>query len=276
MRLIRVFPRRTKATPDDELARYGPPGLFDEADEVHVSVAFTWDKPRAEELAENWRWVTSNVKVGGPAYGDPGADFVPGVYLKDGYTITSRGCPRRCWFCGVWKRDPIPRLLPIKDGWNIQDDNLLACPEPHVRAVFAMLRRQRRRILFDGGLEARSLEDYQVELLAALNPRPQCFFAYDPGDDFPTLESAAYRMIRAGFPIGSHRLRCYCLIGYPRDTFKLAGDRLTSLLSIGFTPFAMLWKPETEAAMRHAPGPEWRAFQRSWARPAAIHARVRL
>lgn len=57
MRLIRVFPRRTKATPTDALARFGPPDLFDEADEVHVSVTFTWDKPKAEQLADQWAHV---------------------------------------------------------------------------------------------------------------------------------------------------------------------------------------------------------------------------
>jgi hypothetical protein len=30
-------------------------------------------------------------------------------------------------------------LLPIIDGWNVLDDNLLACPREHVEAVFAML-----------------------------------------------------------------------------------------------------------------------------------------
>ena len=45
MKLIRVFPRRTKATPDDANVRTGPPGLFDEADAVHVSVAFSADIP---------------------------------------------------------------------------------------------------------------------------------------------------------------------------------------------------------------------------------------
>ncbi len=39
-RLIRVFPRRTKATPNDALARFNVPDLYDEADEVHVSVTF--------------------------------------------------------------------------------------------------------------------------------------------------------------------------------------------------------------------------------------------
>jgi len=54
MRLIRVFPRRTRATPTDALAYCGPPDLFAEADEVHVSVTFTYDKPRAEHLAEQF------------------------------------------------------------------------------------------------------------------------------------------------------------------------------------------------------------------------------
>jgi Histidine kinase-, DNA gyrase B-, and HSP90-like ATPase len=170
VRLVRVFPRKTKATPDDALACFGPPDLLAEADEVHVSVTFTYDKPAAECLAEQWRHVAP-VKIGGVAYGDRGEEFVPGRYIKPGYIFTSRGCPRRCWFCSVWKRDPVPRLLPIVEGWNVLDDNLLACPREHVEAVFAMLRRQNRRVEFTGGLEALSLQDYQVDLLASLTPQ---------------------------------------------------------------------------------------------------------
>src|SRR5215469_5506631 len=228
MKIVRVFPRRTKATPNDENAFCGPPTLFVEADEVHVSVTFTWDKARAESLAEDWKYVAP-VKIGGVAYGDSSLEFIPGRYVKPGYTITSRGCPRRCWFCGVWKKWPDPNVLPIYDGWNILDDNLLACPREHVEAVFAMLRRQGRQIEFTGGLEALSLQDYQVDLLASLKPRPNMFFAYDPGDEFETLESAASRLIAAGFTRRSHRLRCYCLIGFPKDTFAEAEKRLHDL-----------------------------------------------
>lgn len=272
MRLIRVFPRKTKASPDDALAYFGPPDLFAEADEVHVSVAFTADKATAERLAEQWKHVAP-VKVGGVAYGDASLEFIPGRYIKPGYTITSRGCPRRCWFCGVWKKWPEPNLLPIYPGWNVLDDNLLACPRPHVEAVFDMLRQQDRRIEFTGGLEALALEDYQVDLLASLRPRPNMFFAYDPGDAFETLESAARRLLDAGFTAESHRMRVYVLIGYPKDTFDLAEARLHQMMSIGFTPHAMLWQPETPSQEKHRPSPGWRALQRRWARPAIIHAR---
>ena len=275
-RLIRVFPRRTKATPCDEMVYTGPPDLFAHtlrADSIHVSVAFTHDKPMAEELAETWeRSGIAPVTIGGVAYGDRGDEFVPGRYIKNGYTFTSRGCPRKCWFCSVWKRDPAVRLLPITDGWNILDDNLLACPEPHVRAVFEMLSRQNRRIEFTGGLEALALQDYQVELLSGLSPRPSMFWAYDPGDAFETLESAARRLLAAGFTTASHRLRCYVLIGYPKDTRALATKRLSEMVRIGFTPMAMLWQPEEPSQERYRPGVEWRAFQRQWSRPAIIHS----
>lgn len=272
MKIIRVFPRKTKATPDDPLAYFGPPDMFCEADEIHISVTFTWDKSLAEKLAKDWQRI-GPVKIGGLAYGDHGLEFIPGKYIKPGYTFTSRGCPRKCWFCSVWKRDPIPRLLPIQDGWNILDDNLLACPRHHVEAVFAMLRKQKRAVEFTGGLEARALEDYQVGLLADLKPRPSMFWAYDPGDDYETLASAANRLWEAGFRKSSHRIRCYVLIGFPKDDFSKAEKRLRDMLNLGFTPMAMLWRPETISGQKWAPGADWRGFQRRWTRPAIIHAR---
>jgi hypothetical protein len=232
-RLIRVLPRRTKATPNDALAYFGPPDRFAEADAIHVSVAFTWDKPAAEKLAEQWR-VVAPTQLGGAAYGDPGGESVPGRYIKLGYGFTSRGCPRRCWFCSLWKRDPTPRLLPIVDCWNILDDNLLACPRPHVEAVFAMLRRQGRQVEFTGGLEALALEDYQVDLLAGLRPRPSMFFAYDPGDAFEARRVRHYEHRRGAFRlwvvIAVLRVG---LIAWTRwdeiQTFYLAGCQLNDI-----------------------------------------------
>lgn len=271
-RIIRVFPRRTKASPSDDLAYFDiEPDMFAEADEVHVSVAFTQDVAIAERMAENWKYVAP-VKVGGVAYGDTSLEFIPGRYIKPGYTITSRGCPERCWFCSVWKKWPTVNPMTIHPGWNVLDDNLVAAPRWHVEAVFEMLRQQTRRVEFTGGLFAAGLQDYQVELLASLRPRPVMFFAYDPGDEFETLRSAAERLLEAGFTAASHRMRVYVLIGFPKDTFDLAEARLRSMVGIGFTPMAMLWQPETPSQEKYRPAPEWRAFQRRWARPAIIHS----
>lgn len=267
MMLARVFPRRTKATPVDPLAFVGGPGLFPpEVDRVHVSVSFSWDIPRAEALAEEWRRVAP-VEVGGPAVGTRGEEFVPGRYLRHGYVITSRGCPNRCWFCSVWHRDGVVRELPIRDGWIVQDDNLLACSEGHVRAVFAMLARQPQRAEFTGGLEAARLKPWHVDLLADLKPK-QVFFAYDTPNDYGPL-LAAGREIASAWPAAftGHRLRCYVLIGGPGDSLELAERRLLCVQDVGFVPMAMLWRDPRG----HDHGPaerDWRRLQRRWARPA--------
>ena len=76
VRLIRVFPRKTRATPIDALAYFGPPDMFAEADEIHVSVTFTQDKAIAERMAEQWKFVAP-VKIGGVAYEDTSLEFIP-------------------------------------------------------------------------------------------------------------------------------------------------------------------------------------------------------
>lgn len=265
--IARVFPRRTKASPDDPLAFFDAPGLFSqfiECDEVHVSVAFTYDIPRAEQLAREWEHVAP-VRIGGPAYNEPGGDFIPGRYLKQGYVITSRGCPNNCWFCAVPKREGREiRELPIRDGWNVLDDNLLACSERHIRGVFAMLERQPERVEFTGGLEAARLKDWHVDLLAGLRPK-QMFFAYDTPNDYEPLVIAARTLHDAGFTAASKRIRAYCLIGYPGDTIGSAEDRLRKCVALGIAPMAMLYRDE-----RGDRDIEWARFSRTWARPAMI------
>ena len=264
---MRVFPRKTKATPTDDLVRFGPPGMFDEADEVHVSVVFTWDLPHAEWLAKQWDDIAP-VKIGGPALNERGGDFIPGMYLKKGYVITSRGCPNHCWFCSVWKREGSTiRELPITDGWNVLDDNLLACSDEHIRSVFSMLTRQKMPVEFTGGLEAARIKPWSAEALHDLHPK-QLFFAYDTPDDLEPLQSAGRILQDAGFKIHphSHTLRCFVLCGYRGDSIGHAEYRMKKTMQAGFTPMAMLWKDETGKQDR-----EWRKFQREWARPAIIY-----
>jgi hypothetical protein len=263
MKIIRVFPRRTKATPVDDLVRINcQPGLFDEADEVHVSVAFTYDLPIAEKLARQWS-VVAPVKIGGPATGERGENFTPGMYLKDGYVITSRGCPNSCWFCSVWKREGKVRELPITEGWNILDDNLLACSDSHILNVFDMLKGQ-KGIEFTGGLEAARLKEWHVDGLRRLKPK-QLFFAYDTPDDLEPLKRAGSRLINAGFTTKSHALRCYVLCGYKGDTVEKATERMEETQDAGFMPMAMLYRDKTGKRDK-----KWQLWQRKYARPAIM------
>jgi hypothetical protein len=272
MKIARVFPRRTNATPTDGLAFIGGPDLFSrslEVDQVHISVTFSWDLPEAERLYKEWRQIAPT-EIGGPALGQRGEDFTPGMYLREGYVITSRGCPNRCWFCSVWRREgDTLRELPVTDGWNVLDDNLLACSESHIREVFSMLTKQKERIIFSGGLEAKKLKLWHVQEFLKLKPK-EMFFAYDTPDDKEPLYEAGKLLLENGFNRQTQNLRAYVLVGYKGDTFQAAEKRLNESMEAGFMPFAMLYRDQ--AGDRD---PAWIKFTWPWSRPAVMSKKYR-
>lgn len=159
--------------------------------------------------------------------------------------------------------------MAIKEGNNILDDNLLACSEEHIKAVFAMLKRQKYGSpMFTGGLEAKILKDWHIELLVEAKPK-EIFFAYDTPDDYEPLYIAGRKLIQAGFK-PHNAIRCYVLVGYPGDTFDKATDRLTDTIKAGFMPMAMLYRDEQ--GKRDL---EWQRFQREWVRPAIVRGKCK-
>ena len=265
MRIIRVFPRKTSMTPGDTYAFVGDPPLWrPEANEVHVSVAFTWDTEEGQRLAEAWGNHYETVKLGGPAFGDSKGNFEPGVYLKHGVTITSRGCPNKCPWCLVPKYEGELRVLPIRPGWIVQDNNLLATPHNHQAAVFEMLKAQGRRVSFPGGLDARLLTPWAVEQLRSL-PIREAFFAADSKGMISVVAN-----VRKQLDFLSRRqLRCYVLIAYGDESIAEAKKRLEAVWRAGYLPFAQLFQPPDRWLNYSQP---WKALARTWSRPAAMFA----
>ena len=268
-KIARVFPRITKATPVDELSFYDAPPMFmPDVDEIHISVAFTYDVKKAEWLEMQWRDVGVPVKMGGPAFNKPGKEFIPGRYVKEGYTITSRGCPNNCWFCAVPGRENGLHELEIKDGWNILDDNILACSDEHILKVFEMLKRQKERPEFTGGLEAKIMKPWHAKKLHEIKTA-RMYFAYDTPDDYEPLVYAGKLLKDAGFRVSSHIACCYVLIGYEGDTFDKAEKRLTNTIKAGFMPYAMLYKDKDGHVDE-----VWANYQREWLRPMIVASKM--
>ncbi len=269
---IRVFPRRTSHTPTDDWAFVGDPPLFRPGPEtvidVSVSVTFTWDILEGQHLVEAWRQYYPLGRIGGPAFDDPGNTFTPGLYVRQGVTFTSRGCGRGCPWCLVGQREGGLRLLPITDGWIIEDSNFLACPGPHRRAAYTMLARQPHGAVFSGGLDARLVtDDIRAEFrdLRILD----VFLAADTDDTLGPLERAVSRL---SF-LGRERLRCYVLLAYGGETIEQAERRLKAVWEIGAMPHAQLYRPPDRQIVY---SPEWRHLARTWSRPAAMKAEMKL
>ncbi len=257
MKIARVFATKTKMTPIDEDVYFGPPPAFLDIkyNEIHISITFTDSRSRGATLAHWWDKY-GLVKIGGPACGDPGGEFTPGLYLKKGITITSRGCIRNCPFCFVPQREKGIRELEIHTGNIVQDNNLLACSKSHVRKVFEMLSMQ-RAIDFAGGLDCRLLDDWIIEELRSLKIY-QMWFAYDNEVQKPFIKKVGEKL-RKHFKRG--KMRCYVLIGFGEDTLDKAESRLRQTWEFGFLPFAMLYEPKQYTK-------DWYDLQRNFARPA--------
>jgi hypothetical protein len=228
--------------------------------DADISVVFTWHKKQAERMADAWRDWGWKVNVGGPAYDDPGGEFVPNKYTKQGVVITHRGCIRDCSFCYVPKREGSKiRCLDIHEGNILQDNNILACPKEHQRKVFQMLSKQ-KNVSFRGGIDARLITDFAVDWIRSIH-LGDLFIACDSESARKPAINAIQKLRKAGVP--SDKIRCYCLVGFDGDTQSNAEDRCLSILNNGGMPFAQLYDQIKTDDMKG-----WKRLSRKWSRPA--------
>lgn len=260
-RIIRVFPHRTSFTPMDDYAFVGyPPMIRPKADGVHVSCTFTWDREQAIKLVHAWAQYYSSVRFGGCAFDDSCDGFIPGQYVKNGVTFTSRGCNNQCPWCLVPSREGKIREIEIQEGNIIQDNNFLQCNKLHRDKVFTMLKTQ-RQIEFSGGLDARLMTDDIADQIRGLRIK-QIFLACDTDSAINPLERTVKRL-----QMPQQKIRCYVLIAYNGETIDHAEKRLQVVYKMGCLPFAQLYQPPDKWIEYPK---EWRDLARRWSRPAII------
>jgi len=239
-------------------------------DEVHVSCTFTWDIAEAKRLAGAYAQYYPVVKLGGPAFGTPVNGFKPGMYVKEGVTFTSRGCNNHCPFCLVREREgKLREYEDFAEGYEVNDNNLLQCSQPHIDKVLAILRKQRKAARLSGGLEAARVTDTFAESLRGMRVG-EVFLAADHDGALQPLQKAVNKL---SF-LGSDKLRCYVLIGFNGEPIEQAKARLLRVWEIGTLPFAQLYQPPTDKRITYSQ--EWRDLQRTWSRPAATKALMKV
>lgn len=267
--ILRVFPSRTNMTPADPLAFVGDPPFAPfrpPADEVHVSVAFTWDVEEGERLAEAWGQFYPVVKLGGPAFDSPADEFISGRYIQSGVTFTTRGCDNACPWCLAWLREGwLTELNPIVPGHTVEDNNLLQASRGHMGRVFDMLRQQPQAITFAGGLDVNLIDDWVVERLKELRIR-RLFVSADTLKALGPLRAALEKL--AFLPY--EKVRVYVLVGFGGETVDQARARLEAVWGMGRMPFAQYYRPPGTA--KRAPPKGWARLVKTWSRPAIMKA----
>ena len=261
-------------TPVDDMVIVGPPKLpifMPEANEVHISCVFTWNKERAEQLKYQYENYYDNVKIGGPAYGSKSDKFIAGMYLKKGATITTRGCSMNCPYCQVNRIEGKFREINIEPGHIVQDNNILLSSKKHLDKVFQMLKTQ-HSIEFKGGIDCRLLKDWHVEALRGLKIN-EIWLALDSDDRIPAFEKACLKLTKAGF--NRNKIRTYVLAGH-NEEIQAATHRLELAYKCGTLPFIQVY----QKAGHHKRYADERQradnlFVHLWSRPAAIKAYMR-
>jgi len=243
---------------------------------ARLSVAFTWDLPKAYQRAVWLGMEGQRVVAGGPAVAlmpdylagvaDVATDWPGALEHHNPYaTFTSRGCIRRCSFCAVWRTEGELREL---DDWPVRpivcDNNLLACSRKHFDGVVDKLK-PLSDIDFNQGLDARLLTEYHAGRLAELDCMVR--LAFDHVGTESQFLGAFQKLRDAGIPKSC--IRVYVLVGH-RDTPEDALYRLGLVHGLGLLPNPMRYNP-LDALVRDAyVGENWtasemRRFVRYWA-----------
>lgn len=238
----------------------------------YMSVPFTWLLPQARTRLRQRDLFAKHWVVGGPAVQlmpDYLADCdvevrdeMPGVLqIVNPYaTRTTRGCSRRCSFCGVGRGLIEPGGLRELDDWPdrpvVCDNNLLAASQLHFDRVID-------RLIpwgwcdFNQGLDAALLTSYHARRIAEIS-RALVRLACDTDDERDVWAGAVGDLISAG--VARRRIRTLVLIGLegePVDDWL----RCRFVESFGLRPSPMWYHP-LDAMQRDPLSDEQRA--RGW------------
>lgn len=238
---------------------------FDHYDRVYMSKVFDttytndMDDPlNTDELIKGGTGYDLNTKLPEEAeHIYPDYDLYPQYTHDKAYGFLSRGCPRRCPFCIVGKKEGCQsrKTADLSEWWRgqseiiLMDPNLLACPDR--KELLWQLADSGARVDINQGLDCRLLNEELVFLLNQIRIKA-IHFAWDSMSDSDAVLRGLqlYKRLAARRPHGRYGT-VYTLVNF--DT-SLEEDlyRIYTLRSMGYHPYVMIYdKPHAPKQIRH-------------------------
>lgn len=159
------------------------------------------------------------------------------------YGFLTRGCPRKCDFCIVSKKEGIEskKVADLSQFWkgqkniNLLDPNILACKD--YKELFLQLIDSKAYVDFTQGLDIRLMTDESAELIKQM--KIKCLhFAWDKANDFYTLEQLKkYRKI-LGY---DRRKMCVYVLTNFNTNHKEDIYRIEELKQMDYDPYIMIY-----------------------------------
>lgn len=241
------------------------PLMDDLVDKLYISYVFTrsvQDHPPSAVVGGTGssnltRKLPDEIEHSMPAYDLFGCDYAMG--------FASRGCPNKCEFCFVPKKeggivahaDPDEFVLPGHNRVVFLDNNILAAP--NCDDVLAWCASSKKQVDFNQGLDCRRIDGPMARQLAKIRWYPALRLACDSTATQDPFLRAMGHLNTAG--IHNRRLRVFALVGVSGDLSDSDRGRIEWLASRGVDPFAMPFMPPT-AGRGWKPAPMLRHFAR--------------
>lgn len=233
-------------------------------DRVYMSKVFdetyTPDAPEPSNAAE--------IIKGGTGYGlenrlpneiehtYPDYSLYPELTKETAYGFLTRGCPRRCSFCLVSKKEgrQSKKVADLSEFWSGQkyikllDPNLLACPDHP--ALLEQLAASGAYVDFTQGLDARLLTLRNIALLNCVK-KSNIHFAWDYMEESEAVLSGLdlYAKLTNKKLHGNYGT-VYCLTNYGTSMEENL-CRVETLDRMGYNPYIMIYdKPHAPRKLR--------------------------
>mgnify|MGYP005646651933 CR=1 FL=1 len=221
--------------------------LKDHYDIIYITSLFTYNSWQVAKSAKYFqeKYPNADVKIGGiaatlvPEYFKKKTGISPYIgllngaencqpdytlfpYLKCSITFTTRGCPRKCPFCGVIKHEPKffvkedwPKDIDItKNSIIFWDNNWLLSPniENDVERILEFQKIGISYVDFNQGLDCRLFTEEKAKLLSRINIKP-LRFAFDNHSEDGYIQKAIEIAQKYGFK----DIRVYVLYNFESD-----------------------------------------------------------
>lgn len=184
----------------------------------------------------------------------PDYSLYPDLTADTAFGFLTRGCPRRCPFCHVGRKEGqrSRKVADLHEFWTgqknivLMDPNILACPE-HWR-LLEQLAASGAYIDFNQGLDIRLIDKDVAELLGKMRIR-YLHFAWDnPSEDLRPFFERFSRWYHRTDP---SRKGVYVLTNFG-STLEQDLHRIYSLRDLGYSPYVMIYdKPNAPQEIKH-------------------------
>jgi hypothetical protein len=168
-------------------------------------------------------------------------------YYLTSRIFTTRGCPRKCDFCGVRLFEPESRIIR---NWKkhllinskltiIHDNNILFHGDDHFEEVLGFIKEKKLQYLFDNGLDCRLFLKNHAKLIR--NTRiTELRFSFDSMEQDGYIQDAIRSCILAGFK--PWKIKVFVLYNY-QDSLDDALYRFGEIEKLGAKTYAMRYQP---------------------------------